>query len=462
MLYEIKWKGNILLNLRIQNYISAANVYNTKPIGVSKQQGLSRDTVSFTGLKHKGWAEDVTPEARKQIINDIKKIDFDNDKPLGLGADGMVFKLEGNSQFPEGVVIKVSHTQNRHPITGEMQRVGETFEKEQAILKEAGKINENSQSYIGSLVTADGRNVMISTLVPGKHPSFNTNPLDNKTTESLLEALNTLDSKNILHRDLKKENIFTKDGTAGLLDYGVSIKFSPLDFDTNIDSNHFTPFEIPTNLKNFEHTFLGSYMDEMAKQSPEKAADFFKNYLSIRAEKVHEPTSLRLKNYIKTNEENLTPDQLEKLENMAHYQEICAKVLSKPSKAVANVELLKQQIGYNSELAYKNEVLLLNPLANMTLKFNSLIAAKKLEQTIDELLKKPCEADTKEYLRYQNEFAQYQLNKVSGWTEGLTNWLLSCLKTPIGDANSSQKAVIDLFTEKPLNEFEIPNIRTIQ
>lgn len=447
-----------MFNLNVQNVqqLNPNSRINPKnPIQARFISFGNADTVSIKNITAKAWADNISPETQKEIIEAMAKADFDNDKPLGMGADGNVFRLDGGSNGMNSFVVKISHNKDKNPQTGQMQRVGETFEKEQAMLVKAGKLSPNSQMFVGSLKIGD-QNALVSTLVPGKSPSYPNNPFNKKSLGSILSELNTLDERGVLHRDLKKENVFVDaNDNAGLLDYGASIPFDLKDFDKNIKENHFAPFEAPTNLKNLESTLIAPYMYDMSKFAPNEMKNFYTDYLSARAENMHEPAALRLKNYAKT--ADLTPDEKKKISEMAHYQELCAKVLKNPTQSVQGVEFLKSQIAYNSELAYKNEILLLNPLANVTLKFNALIAAKKLEKTTDELLKKPQEVATKEYLQYQREFAHYQLEKISGWTKGLTDWLLTCMTTPIAQAEDYKKPIIDQMTEKDLNDFEIPN-----
>lgn len=419
----------------------------------------AKDTLSFKGSIEREWADNISSETKREILNAVESDNLEGLKRLGTGADGTVYKLGAIAGYPRGIVVKISHSEDKNQDSGEMQRVGIDFAKEKEFLKKTGDINPESQQYIGSMKLRDGRNVLLSTLVQGRSPNPDSNPLNKENLRSILTALGNLDEKGILHRDLKKENIFVDaDNKAGLLDYGEAINFSINDFDENVNNNHFASFEVPSNIKNFESTLLSSYMNELLKRDSEAAKELFREYLQLRAEIIHEPTANRLEDYLQENEQNLGEDEKTQLESMVQYQRLSAKVLANPTTNIVGTELLKSQIPYNSELAYKNEVLLLNPLANVTLKMNSLIAAKKLENATMQLLKRPNSVETKKYLEFQQEYAQYHLKKVSSWTDGLVGWLLGCLQTPIAEANEHQKPVIDQLLADDLNKFEIPDI----
>lgn len=417
-----------------------------------------KDTISFQGANTKQWADNVSQETRQEILKLLENTNFEDLKPLGVGADGTAYILGGVPGYPKGVVAKVSHTQSKNPITGEAQRTNMTYENERKVLKKLGNVNPDSQSLIGYLEMKNGANILLTTLVEGKSPNVKTNPLNKKDLKNILIALGNLDSRNILHRDLKKENLHTtSDNRAGLIDFGEAIAFKDEELEKNTGENHFAPFEAVSNTKNFESTFLTPYINELAQQDPKAAKELFREYLTLKAEYIHKPAAQRLTELVKS-ESMLDRDEKLKVIDIVQYQQFMEKMLTNPTETVLNAEMLKAQIPYNSELAYKNEILLLNPLANVTMKFNSLLAAKKLENLAAEGQKGIKSTDTKTYLEYQEKYAKFHLEKVSSWTEGLVGWLLSCFKTPIKEANEYQKPVIEQFLKDDLNGFEIPDL----
>ena len=116
---------------------------------------------------------------------------------------------------------------------------------------------------------------------------------------------------------------------------------------------------------------------------------------------------------------------------------------------------MRNQVTYLSELAYKNEVLLGNPLANITLKTNALISAKKMEAMVQEQIKRPNHPEVKKYLEYQLEIAKYRQGKISGWLEGLVGWFCTCMNTSINTPDPSKSKLI----HECIDNKEIENFR---
>ena len=163
-----------------------------------------------SSVKSFEFADDVSAKAKKEIL--AKTLEIANDdtaiSPLGYGATGVVYRFSNLDGFgANGVVAKVSYTNDTNPLTGARQKVGNDFSDEIQFLKEVSSLGDKSQQYIGRLKLSDGRNVLLTTFVDGKNPDVKRNPINEKSLQSLLSTIQELDKKRILHRDLKKENI---------------------------------------------------------------------------------------------------------------------------------------------------------------------------------------------------------------------------------------------------------------
>ena len=384
-------------------------------------------------VKKQSFAQGVDADVQRQIIDEISLIaeDTTGRKPLGIGANGLVFRIKDIKGYDDGLVVKISHTQPRNPITGELQRVNCDFKEEREILEKAALSDSISQRYVGYIQLKDGRNVLISTFVKGKNPEISGPILNSSNLTSLLTIMEKLDELGILHRDLKKENvIISPKDEAGLIDFGEAIFFDIKDVEINDNQNHFPPFEAPSNIRNLEDTLISPYIYELMKSDLKEGREFFRQYLSLKSHLVHEKKADYIENLLLT-DSGISDEQRSRLQEMEHYQRLMARVLKNPDDDILNVELMKNQITYNSELAYKNEILLFNPLANVSLKTNALISAKRLESLTDQQLQRP------------NDLG----------------WVISCLTTDNKIASESQKDLINqCVTGKDLEVFTIPTI----
>lgn len=434
-----------------------SNVRFVSPTFTSKA-----DTFEGGVIKSAEFADNISKETQhaiKQVLVHYAA-HTDSFEPIGTGADGLVYRTGTIRSFPEGLALKISHSSDKNPETGEMQRVNCDFSDEAEILKAATDENSNSQKYVGKMTLKDGRSVLISTFVEGERPEIGGKELNAKNLASVLGELERLDEIGILHRDLKKENVFINaDDKAGLIDFGAAIAFDVKDVEKNDNENNFPAFEAPSNTRSFEDTLLMPYINDLMKQDPGAASELYREYLTLKSENIHAKRAEQIRGYLEENEASLDENQKANLNKLADYQELSAKVLKKPSKAIVDMELLKGQITYNSELAYKNEILLLNPLANVSLKMNALIAAKKLENMALNQLNRPNTPETREYVQYQLDYAKFRQQKIAGWMNGLVGWLTNCLSTDIQTAEDYKKPIIDQCVNgENLNEFEIPSI----
>lgn len=225
--------------------------------------GSSLDKIELSNVQTSSFDENVNFEQQQAIINGVNTIansaanglNSNETKLLGTGANGSVYKLDNIKGFEQGLVVKISHTKDKNPVTGEKQRVNCSFDYEKDILKSVSGIDSKSQNYVADFVLKDGRYVLVSTLVSGKNPDVQERPLTKKSLAQLLDIFEKLDEQGVLHRDLKKENIIIdKDNNAGLIDFGEAIKFDLKALKDNSDNNNFPEILPPTNLRSFEDT----------------------------------------------------------------------------------------------------------------------------------------------------------------------------------------------------------------
>lgn len=421
------------------------------------------DVFEAPKIKEFEFSSNLSGSAKKQLMQQVCHIVENQQyiKPLGHGATGVVYQISGiDGLETDGVVVKISYLEDKNPATSEKQKVGYDYEDEIRILKQVQDLGENSQQYIGKIKLADGRHVLITSFVGGVEPDVMLAPMNEKALESILTTLQKLDGIGILHRDLKKENlVIDKSNKVKLIDFGEAVEFDILDFKQN-DNHNFAPFEAPTNFQSFEDTFVSPYVDDLQKLNPKEAKQFFKQYLVLKSQLVFPERAKELQEFLNQNQAALTQDEIVQLERMIDYQKTMAQVLSVQNltEQIVAIELMKNQVLYMSELAYKNEILLGNPLANVTLKTNALICAKKLESMILTQINRPNKPEVRKYLDYQLEGVKYRQQKIAGWLNGLVGWLTSCLMTDINTADQSRKKLIDECLKQNLEDFEIPNI----
>lgn len=448
----------ILNSIRFNNFSFAGSVYTKKPTTPPIKDSFKRKA-DFKSFK---LSSELSTQAKKELISQVYDVISNDCPPMGKGATGAVYHLKNvDGLKPYGAVAKISYLEDKNKVTGERQKVGITYDNEIAMLKKVKSLGDNSQQYLGRVKLGDGREVLLTTFVLGKNPDFKTNPISNKAVTSLLNILVELDSIGILHRDLKKENIIIdSDSNARLIDFGEAIEFDILNGKKCDNEMNFPPFVVPSNIQNFEDTFLSEYIADMQKVDKQKAKEFYKDYLAQKANLYHAKTAQNLSNHLNENIDNLSDAEKRRISELCNYQTIMADVLSKKSDddTIVNIEMMKNQITYMSELAYKNEVLLANPLANISMKTNAVICAKKMETMILDALNRPNSLEVNEYLKYQYKIAKYRQNKISDWLTGVVGWLCTCVKTDASNMDENKKKLIEDCLKDNLEDFEIPNI----
>ncbi len=437
---------------------------HTRPISFLANEQKDKFFKS-TSVLNSEFANGVSSVAQQQLSDEIKLIANDKNalSPLGYGMSGVVYQIKNVDGFGyNGVVAKFSHIDEKNEKTGERQRIGCDFEDEVSILKKVTSLGQNSQQYVGKVKLSDGRNVLITTYVDGKRPDNITNPINPGALQDALQTLVKLDNSGVLHRDLKQENIvIDENDKVKLIDFGEAVEFDVLDFEKNDSQHNFAPFEVPTNLQSFEDTFISPYVDALKMLDEGFARRFYKDYLKQKANIVHATRADELMKLYVQNKDKMTSKQKKQLSQAIDYQLVSRDVLSSKYKDdnIVDIELMKNQVMYMSELAYKNEVLLANPLANISHKANALICAKKMEALVYRQLQRPNSLLTKRYLNYQLALAKYKQEKISGWMNGLVGWFCTCMCEDVNTSDLNKKKLIDECVDgKKLEDFIVPNI----
>ena len=107
------------INLSSLNKINFQNSQKANQISFAQKP----DKFEKAFVSSFNFEEEVSSEAKKQILEKIKTIENFPLGPLGIGATGVVYQLNNIDGFgADGVVVKFSHTQDKNPITGEKQK----------------------------------------------------------------------------------------------------------------------------------------------------------------------------------------------------------------------------------------------------------------------------------------------------------------------------------------------------
>ena len=293
-----------MINLvSVRNFTPISNLkFNSNSISF-KSLEANNDVFEKSQIKQVKFAQNVPQDTKKTIINNINNIcqQKNNTAPLGYGATGIVYYIPDTEGFEDGVVLKFPYEQDTNPTTGQKQKVGYSYDKEIEILKEVADFENKCQQYIGEVKFENGKSVLVTSFVKGKQPDAEKNPLNKESLANALEVFYNLDSHGILHRDLKQENILIdEDNNFKLIDFGEAIKFDFTNVKENDSQNNFIYFEAPTNLQNFEDTFVSAYYSDLAKMSKSGADEFYKDYLTMKGSIIHERKAQDLNQYLKS------------------------------------------------------------------------------------------------------------------------------------------------------------------
>lgn len=421
--------------------------------------GLDSYNFKRIRVENAEFANTIPYEVQEDILMSLDSIvNFNASTPIGNGAKGLVYQQKNVPTIgPDGIAIKIAHSEEINPETGEKQKVGTDYDKEIEFLKKVESLKDNSQQFVGRIKFNDGRSALLTTFVRGQHPDAQKHPLTSETVASFLTTLSKLDSLGVLHRDLKKENLLVEQNQGRIIDFGEAVDFDLLDYEYNDNERHFPRFMTPTNLQNFEDTFITPYYEDLKAIDEDNAKEFYRDYLQQKAVLVHKKRASQLEDKIQENFEDIGSEKFQQLGKMQDYEFAMFAVLSSPkiSDEIVNIELMKNQITFLSELAYKNEVLLANPLANVSYKASALIAAKKMELMVKKQMERPNHPLVKKYLDYQYEIAKYRQQKIAGWTNGLVNWFLSCMVDDVDTQDVNKKELIKECTDgKRVSNFQ--------
>lgn len=118
-------------------------------------------------------------------------------------------------------------------------------------------------------VVSDGRHFLFLNEIPGMHPDPRTNPLDGRQLRALLNHLYVMDTRGLMHYDLKLANILVEGVDVGFVDFEFarfrshSNAYAPetaaFCADFNVSINAFFPAR--SNVANFEFRALHHYLD---------------------------------------------------------------------------------------------------------------------------------------------------------------------------------------------------------
>lgn len=123
-------------------------------------------------------------------------------------------------------------------------------------------------TLLGRVASGD-RHFLFLNEMPGKHPDPRTNPLDRRQLRTLLDHLHVMDTRGLMHYDLKLANILTQGAEVNFVDFefarfrshrnAYAPETAAFCADFNVSINAFFPAR--SNVANFEFRALHHYLN---------------------------------------------------------------------------------------------------------------------------------------------------------------------------------------------------------
>jgi hypothetical protein len=140
-------------------------------------------------------------------------------------------------------------------------------------------------------VAAAGSHFLFAEELPGAHPDPHRHRLDAGRLEAIADGLFALDSRDLMHYDLKPANLLVAPGAARFLDFEFArfhdhrASFAPetasFCADFNAGCNPFVPAR--SNVANFEFRTLDRHLQEIATTDRRAADALLRDWLRVRA-----------------------------------------------------------------------------------------------------------------------------------------------------------------------------------
>ncbi len=209
-------------------------------------------------------------------------------------------------------------------------------------------------TLLGRVASGD-RHFLFLNEIPGTHPDPRTNPLDGRQLRTLLDHLYVMDTRGLMHYDLKLANILVEGADVSFVDFEFarfrshSNAYAPetaaFCADFNVSINPFFPAR--SNVANFEFRALHHYLDDSLDQSgvgPSKADHLLFDWLRCKSG-YHQKMAAFLADLRETSIEDIAVTsgiptvQAHALLGAAAEQEtLLASMFAQPDAAVARVE----------------------------------------------------------------------------------------------------------------------------
>ncbi len=166
-----------------------------------------------------------------------------------------------------------------------------TFAGEAQVLSRLPGLGITQAPRLIARVTAAGSHCLLAEELPGAHPDPRRLPLDAGQLEAIADGLFVLDSRDLMHYDLKPANLLVAPGAARFLDFEFArfhdhrASFAPATAafcaDFNAGSNPFVPAR--SNVANFEFRTLDRHLQEIAASDRRAADALLRDWLRVRA-----------------------------------------------------------------------------------------------------------------------------------------------------------------------------------